>query len=241
MKKYICTIVVVVSIFAVNHVYAEKFTIAKVPEFEQLLGSFLLEEIYKRAGHEVEFVELPSPRALLYSSKGIVDGEANRIYAIGERFPTLKRVPTPFTVSTASAFIINQKVDITKGDWESLRGYRIGYQRGAAYAETALKDYPSVSILNTTLQLLQMLQLDRLDIAVTMEIDGTANAIKHNLERVIELNPVTLHTQKVYHYLHESKAYVIPELNKVIIEMTESGELDQLREKMLDKVLSMQR
>ncbi len=110
--------------------YSEQFTIAKDPEPEQLLGSYLLKEIYKRAGHQVTFVDYPSARALIESSNGVVDGEANRIYAIGDKYPTLKRVPTPFSYAQASAFTIDKNITIKEEDWESLRNYRIGYQTG---------------------------------------------------------------------------------------------------------------
>ncbi len=83
-----------------------------------------------------------------------------------------------------------------------------------------------------------MLGKGRIDVAIAIEFDGRFIAKKNKLKLIQKSTSVSLHKQKVYHYLHESKAYVIPELDKVIKEMTQSGELEVLREKMIQRILN---
>ena len=223
--------------FTSNVAKAETLVIANVSSPEQLLGSLLLEEIYKRAGHSVVFKTLPSKRALIVSSTGKVNGEANRIYAVGERYSTLKRVPTAFSYFDASAFISDKKVILKEGDWESIRGYSTSYQKGVLYAEIGLKGFPNVKGANTNTQQFQMLDTHRIDVVIATSLDGRVLLKKLNLKNVIG-RPTFLQRLKIYHYLHESKAYLIPELDKVIIEMKRTGELAKLRKKTIEKIFN---
>src|ERR1700741_4116422 len=46
---------------------------------DQLVGSAILEGVYRRLDIALEFVDLPAKRALVESSEGRVDGEVQRV------------------------------------------------------------------------------------------------------------------------------------------------------------------
>ena len=62
-----------------------------------LVYSKILKEVYKRAGIPLDFVVRPTERSIVESSNGLLDGELVRIHKVGELYPTLIRVPTPYT------------------------------------------------------------------------------------------------------------------------------------------------
>ncbi len=237
MCKYLSITYLIISSLWLNVVFAEKLSIARVDTPEQKVASQLLEVIYRKAGHEVSFVNLPSKRSLTESSKGRLDGEVNRIHLVGELFPTLKRIPTEFNFAIASAFAIDSAIELKEGDWESLRGYNVGYQIGALYAEKGLHGFPNIVGLRDNDQLFQMLESGRVDVVVAVAFDGRVLAKKMNLSKIQKIQPVVLHRMGKYHYLHESKAHVIRSLDKVIIEMTATGELARLRSGFMEKLL----
>ncbi len=66
-------------------------------EFHKLAGS-IIKEAYSRIGFNATIKFLHGKRALLYSSKGKVDGELSRIFEVGEQYKTLIRVPVPYNM-----------------------------------------------------------------------------------------------------------------------------------------------
>ncbi|WDE02693.1 hypothetical protein [Thalassomonas actiniarum] len=91
--------------FILSPAYGEKFKIALSQNTpDQKVAAQVPKVIYQRLGIAVVFVELPGKRALVESSSGNLDAEAQRIYRIGELYPDLLRVPTSYMTWGVSAF-----------------------------------------------------------------------------------------------------------------------------------------
>ena len=200
-----------------------------------LIYSKILEEIYKRAGIPLEFVEMPVERSIVQSSNGLIDGEIVRIYKVGELYPTLLRVPTPFTFFESTAFSVIPDVLPEEG-WSGLSDYRVGMVRGMKHAEWGLKDIDGVVAVSLTKQLFDMLKFGRIDIAVTSRVSGLFFIDKFDLDPLYVVEPA-LQNHDLYHYLHEKNKQYIPVLDETIRAMKKEGELVKLKEKFIKELL----
>ena len=196
------------------------------------IWSKVLQEIYNRAEIPLEFVSLPTERSLAQSTRGIIDGELVRIHKVGELYPTLIRVPTPFTFFESRAYSRSPDTQkrIDQDGWNALQEYRVGIVRGMKYASIDLKGIKDVVEVDRTEQLYKMLEHDRVDIALSTNVSGLFLIKKFNFQSVQLLEPV-LQTHDLYHYLHEKNKKYIPILDKTIRAMKESGELAELEAK----------
>jgi len=193
----------------------------------------ILKEIYRRADIPLDFVTLPTQRALVQSSEGIIDGELVRIEKVGDLFPTLVRVPTSYGFFESRAFSRVQGIQklVQENGWNALRDYRVGIVRGMKFAEEIdIKNWENVEVVTETDQLFQMLELDRIDIAISTKISGLVIMKKHDLKSIHLLEPA-IRRHDLFHYLHEKNKKYIPRLDEVIRAMKASGELDELEEK----------
>lgn len=200
-----------------------------------LVYSKILEEVYKRAGIPLDFVVMPTERSIVESSNGHIDGELVRIYKVGELYPTLIRVPTPFTFFESTAFSTIPDVLPEEG-WNGLSDYRVGMVRGMKHAEWGLKDIESVVTVNITKQLFDMLKFGRIDIAVTSRISGLYFIKNYDLQPMYVVKPA-LQNHELYHYLHEKNKQYISVLDETIRTMKESGELTKLKEQYIAELL----
>lgn len=200
-----------------------------------LVYSKVLKEVYKRAEIPLDFVIRPTQRSLAESSNGLIDGELVRIHKVGELYPTLIRVPTPYTFFESTAFSTIPDVLPEEG-WSGLKDYRVGMVRGMKHAEWGLKDIESVVAVNITKQLFDMLKFGRIDIAVTSRISGQYFIKNYDLQPLYLVKPA-LQNHDLYHYLHEKNKQYIPVLDKTIREMKKSGELVRLKEKYIAELL----
>jgi ABC-type amino acid transport substrate-binding protein len=178
---------------------------------------------------------MPTQRSLVESSNGLIDGELVRIHKVGELYPTLLRVPTPYTFFESTAFSKIPDVLPDTG-WRGLKDYRVGMVRGMKHAEWGLRDIESVVAVNITKQLFDMLEFGRIDIAVTSRISGLYFIKNFDLQPLHIVKP-PLQNHDLYHYLHEKNAHYIPILDETIRAMKETGELVKLKEKYIAELL----
>jgi len=193
----------------------------------------ILKEIYKRADIPLEFVTLPTQRALVQSSQGIIDGELVRIEKVGDLYPALVRVPTSYGFFESRAFSREQGIQtaVDENGWDALRDYRVGIVRGMKFAEEIdIKNWKNVEVVTRTDQLFKMLERGRLDVAISTKISGLVIIKENDLKSANLLEPA-IRRHDLFHYLHEKNKKYIPRLDEVIRAMKESGELDELEEK----------
>ena len=86
-----------------------------------------------------------------------------------------------------------------------------------------------VEIFNNSIKMMELLHENRIDIAITAKINGVWLSKKMNYKSIYPLSP-PLNRMMVYHYVHEKHKELVLKLDKVIIKMQKSGELEMLRE-----------
>ena len=201
---------------------------------DQMIGAEILKVIYRKMGIPIKMVDLPGKRALKESSEGRVDGEVHRIFQVGKDYPTLIRVPTPINYIEPSVFSKNYNFTIT--DCSALKNYTVGIVRGVRHAELCTKGMDKVQVINYSVKMMELLDADRVDIAITAKINGLVLVKKMGVESIHPLSP-PLSRMMVYHYVHEKNKQLVPKIEKVIVEMLLSGELELLREKAIKTLL----
>lgn len=230
--KILSKVILLIVIFSSQSVHA--LTIAIPSSTPSMLRwVHILEEIYKRADIPLDFVTLPTQRSLVQSSQGIVDGELVRIEKVGDLYPTLARVPTSYGFFESRAFSRAQDIQtaVQENGWNALRDYRVGIVRGMKFAEEIdIKNWENVVSVTDTHQLFEMLERDRIDIALSTKISGLV-IIKENALKSIHLLEPAIRRHDLFHYLHEKNKKYIPILDEVIRAMKESGELEELEER----------
>ncbi len=192
----------------------------------QILAAKILEEIYRRANIALDIVSLPGARAILASSSGRLDGEQMRIHQVGDLYPNLIRVPTPYIYFEPTAFSL--KGDISIKGWSSLSPYHVARVRGIKFAELGLEDAKNVTVLNNNEIMFNMLKHNRVDVVVSTKFSGLYQINQLGLDGVYVLAP-PLERHYLYHYLHKKNSHLIPILDDVIKTMRRTGELDALR------------
>ena len=195
---------------------------------DQLVGSAILELVYRRLDMAVDFVDMPAKRALVESSQGRVDGEVQRILDVGREYPSLLAVPPSINFIEPVAFV--KRLDFRVEGWSSLAPYSIGIVRGVGSSERGTHGMPRVEAVTSMDQLMEILASDRIEVAVSDEFSGLLVIRRRHLDKAIRpLFPVLQHIP-LYHFLHERHADLVPRAGKVLQDMAASGELERLRE-----------
>ncbi|MCG8493307.1 MAG: transporter substrate-binding domain-containing protein, partial [Sneathiellales bacterium] len=171
----------------------------------------IIRHIYDKLEIPVSFKALPGRRALQASASGETDGEALRVYEVGEIYKTLKRVPTPIVTFRGFAYTINGEV---LNDWASLKNKRVGIIRGIVWAENNLKG-PNIVLSDNVEQLIDKLLKGGIDVAVAVHF-----SVEHELSKRKDLPKVSrgepLIEFKGYHYLNEKHEHLVPAVDKQI-------------------------
>ncbi|NQY21341.1 MAG: transporter substrate-binding domain-containing protein [Campylobacteraceae bacterium] len=207
------------------------------------LGAMIIKEVYKRLNINVNIISMPGKRALKEAQKGeIIDGEVIRIMKIQALSPTLIRLSPHIRELEGTVFSIKHKVKIK--EWSSLNGYKIGMVRGVQYIEDGLaksvNKSTKISKVKSDESLLLLLNLGRVDLAVTAKFNGLYQIKKLKLSDKIHSLDNALTKERLYHYLNVKHKLLVPIIEDHLAKMKQSGELDKLRIKMenilLDKI-----
>lgn len=195
---------------------------------DQLVGSLILEVVYRRLDIAVEFVDMPAKRALVESSQGRVDGEVQRLLDVGREYPSLIAVQPSINYIEPAAFV--KRLDFRVAGWRSVAPYSIGIVRGVGSSERGTQGMARVAAVTSMDQLMDMLADDRVEVAVSDQFSGLLVVRRRHLETTIRpLSPVLEHIA-LYHFLNERHRDLVPRVGQVIQDMAASGELERLRE-----------
>jgi ABC-type amino acid transport substrate-binding protein len=196
---------------------------------DQYVGGEILKAVYARLRIPIELVDMPAQRALLDSSRGVIDGEVARNIRVGEQYPTLLVVRPAINFIEPSAFVKDRRIGVAS--WDSIRNYRIGIVRGVGTSEDGTRGMPNVLAVTSLEQLMLALDADRIDVAVSDDFSGLLAVRKMGLQDRIALLKPPLQRNDIYHYLHEKHRDLVPKVEAVLRQMRASGELDALRQR----------
>jgi ABC-type amino acid transport substrate-binding protein len=194
----------------------------------------VLTEVYKKAGLELKLQTYPAARASAVALSGEVDGEVSRGLDYIAKNPTLIKVePAYFYGQYQAVAKADKGIKITSRD--DLKKYKIAVVRGNTIYEKLTEGISGVQMVNTTEQLYQMLEGDRIDVILdnTLSTPVQLKAIgSKNIKPVGDLGKIELFT-----LLHPSKKDLAPKIGAAIKALKDSGELDKLIKKQEDAYL----
>ncbi|WP_434052779.1 MAG: transporter substrate-binding domain-containing protein [Roseibium sp.] len=177
----------------------------------------ILKAAYAALDIRVELVRAPRSRTLVLSSTGQVDGEVVAGRAIEAKYPSLKRVDVPLMTIEMTVFTCSADLSSFRG--AALASKRVGRLAGAVVQENITKGFRDVWAGESFEELFDMLKLGRLDAVIgarqVLETYGADNEI--GCIRVIE-EPIL--SVRLYHYLHERNAELIPSIRSALMELS---------------------
>lgn len=193
---------------------------------EQEVGGIVLPVVYEKLGHKAIITPMPGKRAEKEAVSGNADGEVMRIWSYGEENPALIRVPTPYYQLVTTVFVHKDSGVLieTRGD---LAKYAIVKVRGVKHTNNITLGCDNVYDVEDTEQMMRFLRTGRADIALTNRIDGLDVLRKTAATDIVAL-PTPLAILDLYHYLHKKHAALVDEVDTVIREMIETGEMAKL-------------
>jgi ABC-type amino acid transport substrate-binding protein len=242
MKKYLHALVSLFIVMGCLPAYAETSTlvIARIENIpDQYVGGEILKVVYSSLNVNILFADMPAKRALIESSQGRVDGEVQRVLDVGNEYPSLIAAHPSINYIEPSVFIQTSKKEqfpTRIAGWDSIRNYRIGIVNGVGSSERGTAGMPHVFRINTLDTAMEMLAVDRLDIVVSDRFSGLVSIAKQNLTGISSLSP-PLQKIEIYHFLHKKHSALLPKVEKVLAEMSQTGELERLRAKLVKQYL----
>lgn len=179
----------------------------------------VFKEAFRRIGVDMEIVFTSTERSLPDVNAGILDAEANRIKGMEALYPNLRRVPEPNMVMEFVAF---SKKDFPIDGWDSIRDLDIGLVRGWKILEENTKDFQNVVKVPTEYELFNMLEKDRIDIALYAKLTGYATFKEMGLRDIHHLEP-PLESRDMYLYVYKSHSELTDKIAAALREIKEDG------------------
>ena len=237
MKKIAFIFLTVCLLIPAVSMAAPKYTFVRIENLpEQEIGERLLKEVYKRAGIEIEVEAMSGVRALEAANSGERDGETLRIWSVGEKFPSLIRVPTPLSALTTQAFA-KKDSNITLSSPDELKKFSIVITRGVAHTKDITSDLENVHEVPSEDLLMPFVEAGRAELALTSLENGMVILKNAGITDVVAVeNPLKVHP--LYHYVNEKNKDLVPKIDAVIKEMTDTGELEKLQKQYAQDILN---
>lgn len=190
-------------------------------ELSVAAGQAVIKELYNRCGLQVRYLNAPAARAMRIAENGQADGELARIpLAISPNAPLVPLAPPMDELHMVPVYL---NPDLPSGR-EILAGTRIGYINGYRMVDSLLSPVAIRVPTSSTAKLIQLLELDRIDVALTLSWDAIA-AANHNPDLQIGKPLVT---SPLYHYVHESRTQDLPCLSTQLTQMQHSGDYNAI-------------
>jgi len=217
------------------YIYAQQLNFASIEGLsEQEVARIVLPQLYQKIGLNISISPLPASRAQYEANSGIKDGEILRIYSYGEENKNVIRVPTPYYSLTTAVFTLKDS-NINIKNTTDLASYRVGKVRGVKHTENATKDLPRVFNNRNTQQLFKQLKQGIIDIALTNHLNGLLMIKKLGKDNFKVVNEA-IAVEPLYHYISQKNQSMVGPIDKIIKEVTASGELTQMLKKAEAKV-----
>lgn len=185
----------------------------------------LSQEAFRRIGHELKLVSLPSERSLFAANLGEVDGEGLRVAGLGSQYPNLIQVPERYIGISFVAFARDKSIRLDQG-WDSLKPYSVAFITGWKMFEANTAGARAITRVDRPEQLFRMLEGERVDLALYTRTDGVALARSLGIA-AIPLTP-PLKEADMYLYLHKRHEALVPRLAQALREMKADGSYQRI-------------
>ncbi len=220
--RFVCALLV--SMFGwLGDINAETFRVstAEAPETEVMMR--LMTEVYRKLGHELKLVIRPAKRSLSEVNKGVSDAELARITGAENKYPNLVRVAEPVFALSISA-VVRKDSKLWMSSWEDIGKHRVAYPRGYQILDIRTRDMNAMEARNAA-SVVRMVKAGRVDAGLVITSD--AERLASEIGDVSVLTP-PVETVTLYHYVNVKHRRLVPAMEKVLIELNDSGRAKEL-------------
>ena len=193
------------------------------------INKWIMEEVYRRAEVEVDFIVVPPKRASLMGKSGASDGETSRVERYGANRPYLTMISTPIGSLDTTVFMRND-VNAEEISFENLKTTRVGVVRGIKHAEDAVKNYEFVTTFSTIRELIRALDIGRVDAIVHSSSAVNFELFRLNKKTIVPMVP-PVRSQSVHHFLRSEYVQEAERIEATLQELVATGELVKIRAK----------
>lgn len=179
----------------------------------------------QRAGVRFEIQAMSAERGLRNANNGIDDGDVSRVFGIDQTYTNLVRVPEP--VMAYQMVVFTRHANFTVNGGASLRPYDVGILTGWKILERNIVDARSLTKLETGEQLFNMLDKNRIDVAVIEKLEGQEFVRRMQLKGIRILQPPFVQGDW-YLYLNKKHQALLPRLNAAILAMKADGSYQKI-------------
>ena len=181
-----------------------------------------IQEAFQRLNLNAKIAINPSSQRALMLANEEGDGEAFRVPDIKEISPdnTNNLIQVPESIISVGLAVYSKNLSFPVEGWGSLAKYHNGARIGAKILE---KNIPGKkTFVLTTMQLVQLLDLDRIDTMVDWDLMADHAIQKLKITSIKKLSPY-IKTQSFHIYLNKKHQALVPKLAKVLRQMKEDG------------------
>jgi polar amino acid transport system substrate-binding protein len=196
----------------------------------------IIETLFKKANISVELKFLPFKRAYETTKKGGIDGLFN-FYKTEERLNFFDY--TEPIIKNPLVFFVRKDSKIRYNKLEDLRGLKVGILRGYTYGTSFDKSRLFIQeATNSHESNFRKLMLGRINVYPCDKLVGIHVAMENKLMPELKILSTPLKVMDGYIGFTKGKHKdIIPRINKLIIEMHQSGEIEAMINKYMEKYL----
>ncbi len=188
-------------------------------------------EMFRRINIDIEVISLTAERSLTNVNAGIEDGELSRIAGMEQKYPNLVMVPE--TMLRFDFMALTRDTKISLAHWDDLAPYTVGMITGWKMFEYNVKKARKIIKVTTDIQLLQMLNLGRIDVALFGRWESHYLLQKLNIDAHLIEPPLA--TVASFMYLNKKHRLLVAKVSQALAAMKRDGTYQRISEQTLGK------
>ena len=186
----------------------------------------LIAEAFARIGLQAQINRYvgASARGFENANLGVDDGEALRIAGLSHRYPNLIQVPEPIKTNNFVGYTLGTRPPIN--NFMELSSYNVGYIIGWIIFQKNLVPNQTATAIKSPEQMYQMLDLNRIDVALYEEWQGLYIGRQMGLNLLV-LDPPLVQTE-MFMYLHQRHRELVPLVAQALADMKADGSYQRI-------------
>jgi ABC-type amino acid transport substrate-binding protein len=165
-------------------------------------------------GITINVIYLPAARAEKELNKTNIDGELYRIVEFSASHPELIMIEEPVDNFNAVALSF-ENVTLDENN-PKLELYKVGIRRGIIFSERLTAHFQPITV-DSNVQLIDMLYMNRIDIAIMSKQNAQHLMQQKNEYKKIKITPIA--TYNLYHFLKKKHKYLADGVSKNLKEL----------------------
>ena len=190
------------------------------------IASRILDVAYQKLGIQFKVKKYTTARASVLANRGVNDGELFNSNLNSKASINLIKVPVVLSVGQLMLFTKNTALQIN--GWASLANYSVGSHVGLNEIKQHQNELNNVHLLTNPTNLFTLLERERLDVVILPRLMGL-QLLNETKFTDINMLPMPLEENKLYHYLHIKHQELVPQITQVLQAMQDSGELASIK------------